>query len=128
MCCLDGKNMLAQTTSKHGTRHENNNFNHPGSSSGQARGAKRHEGFLNYFNHPGMRIIIFVRVHSIIFRSEAAQAARWLCVTDGSIRLLQTYSAACAARLLNNRERLLIFIIPDQVWDRLGVQRGTKDF
>jgi hypothetical protein len=55
MCCLDGKNMLAQTTSKHGTRHENNNFNHPGSSSGQARGAKGHEGFLNYFNHPGMR-------------------------------------------------------------------------
>jgi hypothetical protein len=51
----------------------------------------------------------FVRVHSIIFRSEAAQAARWLCVTDGSIRLLQTHSAACAARLLNNRERLRYF-------------------
>jgi hypothetical protein len=47
-----------------------------------------------------------VSVHSF-FRSEAAQAARWLCVTDGSIRLLQTHSAACAARLLNNCERLL---------------------
>jgi outer membrane protein assembly factor BamE (lipoprotein component of BamABCDE complex) len=60
--------------------------------------------------------IIILSVHRILFRSAAAscpsgKAARWLCVTDRSIRLLQTHSAACAARLLNNCERLLIILL-----------------
>ena len=53
-------------------------------------------------------------VDAVLFRSEAAQAARWLCVSEGVVRLLQTRPAAFpegqdAARLLKYRERLPFF-------------------
>jgi outer membrane protein len=48
----------------------------------------------------------YLGIYSILFRSAAAQAARWICVIGRAIRLLKAHSAACAARLLNRCERL----------------------